>query len=114
MDDRSLKKSIRKIREDLRLTQEEFAQELGIDASTYWRLEDGRTRLISQYLYRIADYAGLSIEEIVVGKQVAQALEESQDYNEKLDTQRKFYESLLEEKEATIRNLNNYIKTLQK
>ncbi|NLZ50796.1 MAG: helix-turn-helix transcriptional regulator, partial [Rikenellaceae bacterium] len=37
MDEKSLKKRIREIREELRLTQEEFAQELGIDSSTYWR-----------------------------------------------------------------------------
>ncbi|MGI6312950.1 MAG: helix-turn-helix domain-containing protein [Candidatus Cryptobacteroides sp.] len=114
MDEKSLKKRIREIREELRLTQEEFAQELGIDSSTYWRLEDGRTRIISPYLYKIAEYAGLSIEELIVGKQIAKALEESQDYREKIESQRKFYESLLEEKDATIRNLNNYINTLQK
>ena len=39
MDEQSLKENIRRIREDLGMTQEEFAQELGIDTSTYWRLE---------------------------------------------------------------------------
>lgn len=114
MDERSLKYSIRRIREEMNLTQEEFAEELGIDASTYWRLEEGRTRLVSPYLYKIAEYASISLEGLLLGRERAKALEESEDCREKIISQRKFYENLLEEREATIRNLNKYIKTLQK
>lgn len=114
MDERSLKNNIRLIREDLHLTQEEFAQELGIDASTYWRLEEGRTRLVCPYLYKIAEYASLDIEDLLIGRGISKMLEESENSTEKIETQRKFYEQLLEEKDATIRNLNNYINTLQK
>ena len=114
MDERTLKNRIRRVREDLHMTQEEFAQELGIDTSTYWRLEEGPTKIISPYLYKIASYASVKIEELLVGKEVATALEESEDCLGKLDRQREFYENLLSEKESTIRNLNKYIEKLQK
>lgn len=114
MDERSLKNTIRRIREDLGLTQEEFAQELGMDASTYWRLEEGRTHIISENFYRIVRYAGLTMEEALVGKDAARVLREAEDYPGKLDAMREFYEKQLAEKDTTIRNLNKYIGTLQK
>lgn len=114
MDERSLKKHLRRVREDLGMTQEEFAQELGIDASTYWRLEEGKTRLISQYLYKIADYAKMSVADLVAGRDVESILEESADMREKLDSQREFYEQKLAERDATIANLNRLIESLQK
>lgn len=114
MDERSLKNHLRRVREDLGMTQEEFAQELGIDASTYWRLEEGKTRLISQYLYKIADYAKMSVADLVAGRDVESILEESADMREKLDSQREFYEQKLAERDATIANLNRLIESLQK
>ena len=114
MDERSLKKHLRRVREDLGMTQEEFAQELGIDASTYWRLEEGKTRLISQYLSKIADYAKMSVADLVAGRDVESILEESADMREKLDSQREFYEQKLAERDATIANLNRLIESLQK
>jgi len=114
MDERSLKKHLRRVREDLGMTQEEFAQELGIDASTYWRLEEGKPRLISQYLYKIADYAKMSVADLVAGRDVESILEESADMREKLDSQREFYEQKLAERDATIANLNRLIESLQK
>lgn len=114
MDERSLKKHLRRVREDLGMTQEEFAQELGIDASTYWRLEEGKTRLISQYLYKIADYAKMSVADLVAGRDVESILEESADMREKLDSQREYYEQKLAERDATIANLNRLIESLQK
>lgn len=114
MDERSLKNTIRRIREDLGLTQEEFAQELGIDASTYWRLEEGKTHIISENFYKIVRYAGMTMEEALLGKDSAKVLQEAEDYPGLLAAQRDFYEKQLAEKDVTIRNLNNYIITLQK
>ena len=114
MDEQNLKENIRRIREDLGMTQEEFAQELGIDTSTYWRLEEGKTRIISPYLYRIAKLARIDISDLVAGKDVGRILEESEDIKEKLAAQRDFYEQKLRERDATISNLNKLIESLQK
>ena len=114
MDERSLKDHIRHIREDLGMTQEEFAQELGIDASTYWRLEEGDTRLISPYLYKIAEFARRSVADLVAGTDVGRILEESADMKERLESLKAFYEEKLSERDATIANLNKLIDSLQK
>lgn len=114
MDERILKNHIRRVREDLGLTQEEFAMELGIDTSTYWRLEEGKTRLISQYLYKIAEQANMTVADLIAGRDVAQILEESEGMREKLDSQREYYEQKLAERDATIANLNRLIDSLQK
>ena len=114
MDERSLKDHIRHIREDLGMTQEEFALELGIDGSTYWRLEEGRTRLISPYLYKIADFARMEVADLVAGKNLGRILEESEDMKEKLEAQKDFYEQKLSERDATIANLNHLIASMRK
>lgn len=114
MDERILKNHIRRVREDLGLTQEEFAMELGIDTSTYWRLEDGKTRLISRYLYKIAEHAKMTVADLVAGRDVERILEESAGLRDKLDSQRAYYEQKLAERDATIANLNRLIESLQK
>lgn len=114
MDERSLKSHIRQVREDLGMTQEEFAKELGIDVSTYWRLEDGKTRLISPYLYKIAGYAKRTVADLIAGRDLERILEESAGMREKLDSQREYYEQKLSERDATIANLNRLIESLQK
>ena len=114
MDERSLKENIRRIRESLGMTQEEFAQELGIDASTYWRLEEGKTRLISPYLYKIAEFARMETADLIAGKDLNKILEESADIKEKLESQREFYEQKLSERDSTIANLNRLIDSLKK
>ena len=114
MDERSLKLNIRRVRESLGMTQEEFAQELGIDASTYWRLEEGKTKIISPYLYKIAEFARTTVADIIAGLKVDELEEEAAGAREKLDSQREFYEARLAEKDATIANLNKLIESLQK
>ena len=114
MDERSLKENIRRVREDLGMTQEEFALELGIDASTYWRLEDGGTRNISRYVYKIAKLARMDVADIMLGRNLKELMEEAEGAREKLDGQREFYEQKLAERDATIANLNKLIDSLQK
>lgn len=114
MDERSLKDNLRRIRESLGMTQEEFAQELGMDASTYWRLEEGSTRLVSKYLYVIADFARITLADIMAGRNLTRILEEAEDTREKLESQREYYEAKLSERDATIANLNRLIDSLKK
>ena len=114
IDDKSIKGAIRRIREERDLSQEAFAQELGIDTSTYWRLEEGRTHIISPHVYRIAEYAGMTVEDLIFGKDVTGTLEEARDIREQLEALKAFYEKEIGDRDEIIRNLNKYIKTLQK
>ncbi len=114
IDERSIKANIRRIREEMGLTQEALAQELDIESSTYWRLEEGTTQIINRNAYRIARLAGIAVEDLIVGDDVSGKLREADDSQEKLETLRTFYENKLQEKDELITNLNNYIKTLQK
>ena len=114
IDERSIKANIRRIREEMGLTQEAIAQELDIESSTYWRLEEGTTQVINRNVYRIARLAGIAVEDIVVGNEVSRKLRDADDSREKLEAMRDFYEKKLQEKDELVTNLNNYIKTLQK
>lgn len=114
IDDKSIKRTIRRIREERGLSQEAFAQELGMDSSTLWRLEEGRTHIISPHVYRIAEFAGMKVEDLIMGKDVAGTLEEARDSREKIEALKAFYEKELENRDDIIRNLNKYIKTFQK
>ena len=114
IDERSIKANIRRIREEMGLTQEAIAQELEIESSTYWRLEEGTTQVINRNVYKIAKLADISVEDLVVGDEVSRKLRDADDSREKLETLRAFYEKKLQEKDELVTNLNNYIKTLQK
>jgi len=106
MDERSFKSAIRNIREEMGLTQDEFANMLSIDSSTIWRLEEGNTRILNKYVYRISKKTGRSVLEILVGKEKAGILEEGQDCKEQIAALKDYYESV-------IANLNDYIKVLK-
>lgn len=114
IDERSIKANIRRIREEMGLTQEAIAQELDMESSTYWRLEEGTTQVLNRNVYRIAKLAGVAVEDLVVGGDVSRKLLDADDTREKLETMRDFYEKKLQEKDELVTNLNNYIKTLQK
>ncbi len=114
MDEKSLKKKLREARENLGYSQEAFAQELGVDPATYWRLEEGSTRVLNPYVYRIARLAGLSVEELLTGVEASSLLQESGNLRERIDALTAFYEKKLSEKDEIITNLNDYIKTIRK
>lgn len=59
-----VKKSLKKIRIDLGLNQEEFAKLLQISVSTYRRKESGETQLNLEELYKISKLINKSIDEI--------------------------------------------------
>lgn len=106
MDERSLKAAIRSLREEMNLTHDQFAEMLGIDSSTLWRLEDGNTRILNKYIYRISKKTGRSVPEILLGREKAGILEDSHDVKEQIAALKDYYESV-------IANLNDYIKVLK-
>ena len=67
MDNNSIKQNILRIRLEHNLSQTEMADALGIARNTYRKLEKGRTRVISDYVRLIADWAGITPEEVVLG-----------------------------------------------
>ena|GEM_PF-1129641 len=116
MDERSIKKSIKRIREEMGYSQEEMAGELGFsDGSSYWRFEDGSTRIINRKLYRFAEISGHPVEEILLGSPLSAVLEDQsakEAESEKIKELRLYYENRLAKKDETIANLNDYIKSL--
>lgn len=67
MDNDSVKDNIRNFRRNLRVTQSEMADKLGISRTAYRNLENGDTRLFNENLDRIAEIFHIGTEELVLG-----------------------------------------------
>ena len=72
MDNVSIKENIRKIRQKLRLTQEDMAHRLNISITAYRDLEKGRTSILNSYVGLLADVFETSTEELVLGYRPSQ------------------------------------------
>jgi len=55
---------LRQARRNHRLTLRMLAEELGIDKSTAWRLENGKLRMTADMLFRWLEVCGASIESV--------------------------------------------------
>ena len=67
MDEVSVKKNVREIRLSLHLSQQEMADRLGVSRTAYRNFENGRTRVFSEYVSKLAEISGKTEEEIVFG-----------------------------------------------
>lgn len=67
VDNQSVKFNIRKLREQMNLTQEAMADLCGISISNYVRIESGPARLISKSLEQIAEAAHVPLETLLTG-----------------------------------------------
>ncbi|MDO5442967.1 MAG: helix-turn-helix transcriptional regulator [Bacteroidia bacterium] len=67
MDNDSVKKNIERIRAGKKLSQNEMAGALGISRNGYRKIEKGETKLISDTIQKIAELAGITPEEVVLG-----------------------------------------------
>ena len=132
MDNNSIKQNILKIRLEHNLSQAGMADALGIARNTYRKLEKGRTRVISDYIRVIADWAGITPEEVVLGDSsesgIAMLKEErersndrirelTEGYEQQLETLREkvaILEKFLLEKDDNIRSLKSIIALLEK
>ncbi len=131
MDNNSIKQNILRIRLEHNLSQTEMADALGIARNTYRKLEKGRTRVISDYVRLIADWAGITPEEVVLGNSsdngIAMLKEERKRFNDRIRELTEGYEKqaeslrkeiallnkLVSENEDHIRSLNSTIALLQ-
>lgn len=132
MDNNSIKQNILKIRLEHNLSQAGMADALGIARNTYRKLEKGRTRVISDYINVIADWAGITPEEVVLGDSsdsgITMLREERERSNDRIRELTEGYEqqlerlretiasrdALLREKDDNIRNLKSIIALLEK
>jgi transcriptional regulator with XRE-family HTH domain len=140
MDNDSVKKNITKVRKNLKFTQQEMADRIGLSRIAYRNIENGRTKLISDNISKIASVADISREELVLGYlpvdaensglAETKAVYESRikslcdeyesriaDLETKLEVNNKMchaYEDLIKAKDEIINMLNSRILTVQK
>ena len=69
MDNTSIKKNIRKVRESHKFTQEEMAHKLGMSLSAYREFEKGGTSILNDNLLKMASFLETPTEELVLGYQ---------------------------------------------
>ncbi len=108
MENKEIKANIFKRRSELRLTQNEVAEKIGISLTAYRDLESGKTRILNEKLFQIADALHISPEELVIGykplKENRTDLKEARaTYHEHLNKMRRNYDkqiSILEEREV--------------
>lgn len=133
MNNDTVKKNLETIRLSNKLSQEDMANALGITRNTYRNIEKGKTKLISDTIMRVAEWAEISPEEVVLGyapvKDRDSVLKETRErlnrriktltdeYEAKLERQRSEIEllkELIKEKNDNIRSLKSWIAILEK
>ena len=133
MDNESIKKNIMKLRLEHDLSQVKMADALGIARNSYRNVEKGKTRMISDTVMKVAAWAGITPEEVVLGYLPSEAgsamLKDAREqfnnrvkglvdeYESKLDALRKengLLKDLNKEKDDNIRNLKSLVALLQK
>ena len=121
MDNASIKKNIRKVRESRKLTQEELAHKLGMSLSAYRELEKGGTSILNSNLLKMASYLDTPTEELVLGYRPvhspAKLLEDIRsEYGGKISVMERRIadlEKLVDSLEETIRTKNEIITMLR-
>lgn len=114
MDNNSIKQNILRIRLEHNMSQTKMADALGIARNTYRKLEKGRTKVISDYIQTIADWAGITPEEVVLGDPsdsgIAMLKEERERFNDRIRELTEGYEERMERLRETIDSLNNLLR----
>ena len=134
MDNESIKKNLLKVRLEHNMSQEDMAEVLGVARNTYRSIEKGSTKLISDTVMKVADWAGMEPEEIVLGympseEKGSQKLKDvrerfnlrvkaiTDEYENRLELLRKendMFKDLLKEKDENIRTLRSMVALLEK
>lgn len=133
MNNDTVKKNIEKIRTDKKLSQEEMAGILGVARNTYRNIEKGSTKLISDTIIKVAEWAEMTPEEVVLGfvpvedrdnvlndtrermnQKIATLTEEYEDKLARLREEIRLLNELVKEKDDNIRNLKSWIAILEK
>jgi transcriptional regulator with XRE-family HTH domain len=133
MDNDSIKQNLLKLRLEHNLSQGEMADVLGIARNTYRNIEKGSTKLISDTVMKVAGWAGVTPEEIVLGyapaeKSIGRLKDAREQFNTRIKDLTDDYEMRLErlrceidllkdlnkEKDDNIRTLKSMVTLLEK
>ena len=118
MDNETVKTNILKIREEMKLTQSEFADRLGISRNAFRAIECGQTKIFNDNINAIAAVAGMTPEEVVLGykpvENADQILREEQSrYMEEMAAMAREYEERLQKKDEKIEDLKKQVTLLE-
>ncbi|MBQ9547569.1 MAG: helix-turn-helix domain-containing protein [Bacteroidales bacterium] len=108
MDEKSVKRNIRRTREALGLSQRQMAEQLGISRTAYRNFETGETRIYSEHITQMAGMAGKTDEEVLLGDEAraaASELRESVDWEARMRALTAEYERRLEDLRREIKHL---------
>ena len=133
MDNDSVKQNLLRIRLEHNLSQGEMADVLGIARNTYRNIEKGGTKLISDTVFKVAGWAGIAPEEVVLGyspsdRNVGRLKDAREQFNikskdltdeyearlERLRYENSLLRDLLKEKDDNIRTLKSMTVLLEK
>jgi len=100
MDNSSIGKNLNFYRNENKLSQNYMAEMLGVDRSTYLKMEMGKTNLINRRLKRAAEILGIPVERLLLDRGMdvvsGEELEERENLREQLAEMRRFYEDKVE------------------
>lgn len=118
MDNETIKKNILKIREEMNLTQGEFADLVGISRNAFRAIERGETKIFNDNISAIAAASGRSAEEVVLGykpiENADQVLREAKSaFGAEMNEVVQRYEDLLRQKDEKIEDLKKQVELLE-
>ena len=114
-----MKDNIRMARLRKGLLQEEVAEALHISRVAYSNLESGKVRIVNIKVYRLAEYLGVGLEELLLGyspdPDASWRLQETiTGYDVKYKRLQQEFDGRLEDKSAEISTLRELVKSQQK
>lgn len=68
MNSESVSRNVREYRIGHSMTQQQMADRLGITREAYSRIENGITKLISDYIFRISEILDVSPQDLIMGE----------------------------------------------
>ena len=115
MDNDSIKKNLLRLRLERNMSQEDMAEVLGVARNTYRSIEKGKTHLISDTILKVADWAGVEPEEVVLGYMpMEKGTQKLKDARERFNLRVKNITDEYEGKLELLRNENTMLKDLLK
>ncbi|MBO7544136.1 MAG: helix-turn-helix transcriptional regulator [Bacteroidales bacterium] len=133
MDERTIRENIIRACEKHGFTKKAIADAVGISKVSLHALEKGPTRILNENIYKIADFLGLSVEELILGykpdpESAGRLQQMKMDYGEKSKSLVAGYEerlgasarennalqALVESQKETIRNQEEIISMLRR